>query len=339
MCCAAAALAESGGSEWAWRKALDRLAETDTISANMRLWFSIVALAFWAATGLPSGTWASDTTGVPEARTVRSPEVPAASVFEPANLMAWCIVPFDANKRGPEERARMLERLGFRHFAYDWREEHIPTFDAEVEAMQRHGISLDAWWFPAGLDSTARTILQVLERHRVKAQLWVTLGDPAPQSNDAVVKVRAAADIVRPIAKEAARIGCSVGLYNHGGWFGEPENQLAIIEHLGLPNVGIVYNFHHGHDHVQRFDKLFARMQPRLLAVNLNGMVLGGDREGKKILPLGQGDQELGMLRIIRDSGWRGLVGIIDHREETDSEQTLRENLEGLKRLRRQLEP
>ena len=41
---------------------------------------------------------------------------PAArrSIFAKQNLLAWCIVPFDANKRGPEERAQMLERLGDR---------------------------------------------------------------------------------------------------------------------------------------------------------------------------------------------------------------------------------
>src|SRR5690348_8317118 len=67
------------------------------------------------------------------------PEAPGAPgpnrLFARDNLIAWCIVPFDSKKRGPEERAAMLERLGFRHFAYDWRAEHIPTFDAEIEAL------------------------------------------------------------------------------------------------------------------------------------------------------------------------------------------------------------
>jgi hypothetical protein len=35
-----------------------------------------------------------------------------------------CIVPFDAKKRSPEERVEMLARLGFKHYAYDWRAEH-----------------------------------------------------------------------------------------------------------------------------------------------------------------------------------------------------------------------
>jgi hypothetical protein len=33
---------------------------------------------------------------------------PAEALFAKSNLVAWCIVPFDAKKRGPEERAHML---------------------------------------------------------------------------------------------------------------------------------------------------------------------------------------------------------------------------------------
>src|SRR5262245_39673417 len=69
-------------------------------------------------------------------------------IFAPGNLVAWCIVPFDAKHRGPEERAQMLERLGLRRFAYDWRDEQIPTFDQELDALQRHRIRLEAFWFP-----------------------------------------------------------------------------------------------------------------------------------------------------------------------------------------------
>src|SRR6266446_2773413 len=83
----------------------------------------------------------------------------AAALFAPSNLTAWCVVPFDAKKRGPEERAEMLEELGIKRLAYDYRAEHIPTFDAEMEALKRHGIELVAWWFPTTLDDEARQIL------------------------------------------------------------------------------------------------------------------------------------------------------------------------------------
>src|SRR5947209_1079710 len=34
----------------------------------------------------------------------------AGQLFARDNLIAWCIVPFDSKRRGPEERAAMLER-------------------------------------------------------------------------------------------------------------------------------------------------------------------------------------------------------------------------------------
>src|SRR4051812_28669294 len=152
----------------------------------------------------------------------------AARLLDQDNLVAWCIVPFDAKRRGPEERAEMLARLGFKKFAYDWRAEHIPTFDAEIAALKKHGIELTAWWFPAALNEEAKQILAALKRNDVKTQLWVMLGDPG--GKDQAEKVAHAVRQLLPVVDAAAAQGCSVGLYNHGGWFGEPENQIAIIE-------------------------------------------------------------------------------------------------------------
>ncbi|MCY2996303.1 MAG: TIM barrel protein [Planctomycetota bacterium] len=255
------------------------------------------------------------------------------NLFARRNLVAWCIVPFDAKKRGPEERAEMLQRLGFKQLAYDWRAEHIPSFDAELAALQKRGIQLTAFWFPGGLDQDARTILDLLQRHNTRAQLWVTGGGgPVKSPEEQQQRVIAEANRIRPIAEAAAKIGCTVELYNHGGWFGEPENQLAIIEQLKLPNVGIVYNLHHGHEHLDRFPELLKKMLPHLHALNLNGMAKEGDKTGKKILPLGQGDLDLSLLKIIRDSGYRGPLGILNHTDE-DAETRLRLNLAGLDRL------
>ena len=61
------------------------------------------------------------------------------NVFAKDNLVAWCIVPFDAAHRGPMERAHMLKRLGITMLAYDWREKDIPTSDQEVDALKEHG--------------------------------------------------------------------------------------------------------------------------------------------------------------------------------------------------------
>ncbi len=261
-----------------------------------------------------------------------------SNIFDRDRLIAWCIVPFDAKKRGPDERAEMLARLGFKHFAYDWRAEHLPTFEQELAALKRHDISLDAIWFPGGLDKDGRFILDTLAKHQIRTQLWVTGGGEAAKTpEEQRQKVIAEANRLRPIAEVAAKIGCSVGLYNHGGWFGEPENQLAILEELKLPNVGIVYNQHHGHDHLARFPALLAKMKPHLFALNLNGMINEGDRKGQKVIPLGQGDLDLELLKTIRASGYQGPIGILGHTMD-DAEQRLQDNLDGLAWLVPQLD-
>ncbi len=258
-------------------------------------------------------------------------------LFARSNLVAWCIVPFDSKKRGPEERAAMLQRMGIQHFAYDYRAEHVPTFDAEVEAVQRRGIQLVAWWFPTTLNAEATTILDVLKRHRLRTQLWVMGGGaPTKTAQEQKERVKAEADRVRPIAEAAARIGCSIGLYNHGGWFGEPENQLAIIEQLKMTNVGMVYNLHHAQDQIDRFPETLRKIGPHLLVLNLNGTMKDGDKHGEKIVPLAEGSMDLQLLKTIEASAWRGPLGILCH-ADVDAEARLLDNLDGLDWLVKQL--
>ncbi len=235
----------------------------------------------------------------------------------------------------------MLERLAFTKFAYDYRAEHIPTFDAEIDALKRHHVELLAWWFPITMNTEAQKILDVLGRHKIGAQLWVMGGgSPTRTAEEQQARVVAEANRIKTIAVAAQKVGCSVALYNHGSWFGEPENQIAIIENLragGVTNVGIVYNLHHGHDHLDRFPALLQKMKPYLVALNINGTVRDGETSGRKIVPLAQGDLDLSLLKTIRDSGWRGPIGILNHTDE-DAETRLRDNLDGLDWLVRQLD-
>ena len=264
-------------------------------------------------------------------------EPDSSGLFERKNLVAWCIVPFDSKKRGPEERAAMLEKLGFSKFAYEYRAEHIPTFDAEIEALKRHHIELTAWWFPTVLNEEAKSTLAVFAKHKVTPQLWVTGGgEPTKSQQEQKQRVTAEAARIRPIAEAAAKVGCKVALYNHGGWFGEPENQIAVIKELNRSDVGIVYNQHHGHDHLDRFPELLKTMKPYLYTLNLNGMVKEGDRKGQKILQLGQGELDLKLLKIVRDSGYTGPIGILGHTSD-DAEERLHDNLDGLDWLLPQL--
>lgn len=245
------------------------------------------------------------------------------------NLVAWCIVPFDAAKRGPEERAKMLKELGIRRSAYDFRQEHVSQFEEEILAYKKHGIELFAFW--AGHDEAYR----LFKKYDLHPQIWRTLGSPSEGSQEE--KVEAAADSMEQLAKKTAELGCQLGLYNHGGWGGDPENMIAVCESLrrrGYDHVGIVYNWHHGHGHIEDWASSLDMLKPYLICLNLNGMKSGAD---PKILTLSQGDHELGMLRTVIDSGYSGPVGIIDHRNEMDTKVALSNNLKGLEWLRQEI--
>lgn len=255
------------------------------------------------------------------------------SHWQQDDVQAWCIVPFDAQNRSPEERAEMLKRIGLRRYAYDFRPEHIPTFDREIAAMKQHGIAITAWWFRNTMDDTARVILDTLRRNGITPALWVSGGgQPVRTPAEQAARVASEAARIRPIAEAARALGCPVALYNHGGWFGDPENQLAVLAQLrrdGYTEIGLVYNFHHAHEHIRMFATLWPRISPHVVAVNLSGVVENGDRTGRKILYIGEGDQEREMLRIIRASGWRGQLGVLCHRTDVDAEVALRRNLAG----------
>ena len=267
----------------------------------------------------------------------------AADLFDKSNLAAWCIVPFDSGKRGPEERAVMLEKMGVKKFVYDYRRERIPQWEDELNALKKHNIELLGWWFPGALNEEAKNTLELFERHGVRPQLWISGGGGAiavKDEADQKARVEQQAARFKVICEAAAPLGCKVGIYNHGGWGGEPENAIAVTEALkaqGIQNIGIVYNLHHGHSHLDRLATVLPRMLPHLLCFNLNGMDIAGDTKGRKILPLGVGTEDVKVLRIVRASGYSGPIGILNHTLE-DAEGRLLDNLDGLKWLVPQLD-
>ena len=253
-----------------------------------------------------------------------------ADVLRRENLVAWCIVPFDAAKRGPAERATMLTELGIMRCAYDWREEHVPTFEQEILEYKKHGIEYFAFW------SAHEEAFKLFEKHDLHPQIWQMMSQPAGETEEA--KVETAVAQMLPLAKRTKAMGCKLGLYNHGGWSGEPQNLVAVskrLHELGLEHVGIVYNFHHGHGHLTDWVESFTLMKPYLHCLNLNGM---NELEQPKILGIGKGTHEFEMIRIVVESGYNGPIGILDHREHLDARESLLENRDGLEWVRKEIE-
>ena len=70
-------------------------------------------------------------------------------------------------------------------------------------------------------------------------------------------------------------------------------------------------------------------MKPYLSTVNINGM----KENGPMIMPVGEGDRELMMLQQLKDSGYKGSIGILSHVDDEDAKVVLARNIEGLKAL------
>lgn len=138
-----------------------------------------------------------------------------------------------------------------------------------------------------------------------------------------------ASEMISFLSDGVERLGCKIGLYNHGGWFGNPDNLVKIIEMLPGREIGIIFNFHHAHDLLGNFEEIVKNMMPHLWAVNLNGMNPGGP----KILPIGSGEKEFEMIAVLKKNGFTGSFGILGHIEDADVEKVLQGNLEGLKLL------
>ena len=90
---------------------------------------------------------------------------------------------------------------------------------------------------------------------------------------------------VREVLQRAEDIGCTLALYNHGGWYGEPENLMRIIDAIGSDKIKIVYNFHHA-EFVQRGHR--CPVEEVATKVTITGMTSGiGGPSGYKMMGVG----------------------------------------------------
>jgi len=253
------------------------------------------------------------------------------------NYFAWCIVPFDNQHRTPEQRIAMLKAIGFTSYAYDWRQKHLPEMAHELELAQENGIHVHAIWMwidaadaVGSLSANNEEIFRIIEASGTKTQLWIGISPNWLEGRSDVESMIKSREMLGYLSERAMPLECKIGLYNHGGWFGDPLNQVKLIKQLPDHNLGIIFNFHHAHELLDDFPALVDAMMPYLWAVNLNGM----RAEGPKILPIGKGDLEKGMIEVLEQKGFKGPYGLLGHIEDEDVKIVLERNLEGLKKIR-----
>ena len=255
-------------------------------------------------------------------------------LFEKHNLIPWSIVGFDVKERTPSERLEMLERLGYKQYAYGNRPKHIPTMQQEWELAKERNIKISAVWLyinlnkdkPNSLKPDSEVVFNNLETVGLKTQIWVGFEPTYFDNLTDEESLEQAVAMVSYLSERAKEIGCKIALYNHGGWFGKPDNQLRIIKALPQKDLGVVFNFHHAHDNLENYSKNITQLFPYLWCVNLNGM----KSEGPKIISIGEGNLEKDMIQQLLDLNYIGPFGILGHVKGGDPEVILKDNFKGL---------
>lgn len=262
---------------------------------------------------------------------------PSEPLINSDDVYAWCIVGFDSEKRSPHERLAMLKLIGVESYAYDWEEENLEEMAIEWELAKVNEIEINGVWLwlnaerdsLPNLSAANEQLLATMDESDLETQIWLGMNNNFFEGLSDEEAVAKGVEIVSLINEKAVDIKCSLSLYNHGDWFGEPANQIKILEAGQIEDVGIVYNFHHGHNHIDNFGEVVDVMLPKLRAVNINGMV----KNGKEILPVGEGDYEQEMIKILFDKGYEGPIGILGHVDTSDVKEVLKNNLKGIKQL------
>ncbi|MEN8789824.1 MAG: TIM barrel protein [Flavobacteriaceae bacterium] len=250
----------------------------------------------------------------------------------------WCIVAYDSLERTPAERIDMIKELGFVKYAYDWRDNHLDNTSTELKLAAENNIEIISIWLWLNvkrdsldhLSASNEQIFDIVEQMNLKTTFWVSLSENFFRDLTDEESVKLATEMIAFVTDKAKKINCRIALYNHSGWFGDPYNQLKVIQALPHSELSLVYNFHHGQKTIDDFPNIVQAIRPYLTAVNLNGMEKGGE----KILTIGKGSHEKEMIELLRKNGFEGPWGILGHVEGADVKQVLKQNLAGLKSLK-----
>ena len=249
----------------------------------------------------------------------------------------WCIIDFDSLDRTPSQRISMLQEMGFTSYGYNRGKGELDQMVEEFNLAKEHNIEIVSifLWLNAKRDSIGKLspsnqeLLRNLEELEQKPTIWLSFSNNFFENLNQEESVELSIEMIEFIKLKADELDCKLALYNHHGWFGNPLNQVRIIEELNDDSITMVYNFHHAHEYVDEFSEIVKKIKPYLSYVNLNGV----KKQGPQILAIGEGDHEFEMIKCLIDEGFNGPWGILGHIKTEDVQIVLERNIVGLNQL------
>jgi sugar phosphate isomerase/epimerase len=207
----------------------------------------------------------------------------------------------------------------------------------EWKLAKEKGMEVKAVWLYINLNKDkvdslkpeSEVIFKNLKETGLKTQIWVGFQPTYFDSLTDKESLEQSIAMISYLSQKAKKIGCKIALYNHGGWYGKPENQLRIIKALPKHDLGVVFNFHHAHDSLDKYSENIKKLNPYLWSVSLNGM----KAEGPKIITIGKGTLEKSMIQELINLKYKGPFNILGHVKGGDPELILEDNFKGLQTL------
>lgn len=261
--------------------------------------------------------------------------------IEIEKVQPWCILGFDSLNRTPKERIAMLKKLGLSSYGYNKGKGNLQDMEEEFSLAKENNLEITSvfLWLNAKRDSIGKLspynqqLLNNLKNAPFKPTLWLSFSDNYFNQLSHKESVNFCVNMILFVKTKADELNCNLALYNHRGWFGNPYNQVEILEKLNTQSIKMVYNFHHAHEYVDEFSVIAKKIKPYLYHVNLSGI----KKEGPEILAIGTGDYEYYMIKTLQQENYKGTWGILGHVKTKDVEKVLIENIEGLKKLNRKV--
>lgn len=257
------------------------------------------------------------------------------------DVSPWCIIGFDTEDRSPQERIDLLKELGLSNYGFNKGKGDFSTMKEEFQLSAENNIEIKSifLWLNADRDTIGQLsesnqlILSNLKEIKEKPTIWLSFSNNFFEDIGREESIELSLEMIKYVKTLANEVGCEMAIYNHRGWFGNPHNQIEILEKLNDKSLSMVYNFHHAHEYVDEFDQVAKKITPYLSYVNLNGI----KKEGPEIMTIGEGDYELKMVRALMNEGYEGPWGILGHIKTEDVRDVLNRNLDGLEKLNSEL--
>ena len=251
---------------------------------------------------------------------------------------------FDSNPETPEQKAKLMEAIGFdgmEGFGYE-------DFFELKNALEKEGLSMPVNYvglpFEADgkLDDTLAGEIKTMIESTAKGSVMYFHLSSNSYMDDKKAGDQAVSAILQELADYAAPFGVKLAVYPHIGLYCETlSHSVKLARMVDRENYGAVLNLCHLLK-VEGTEGLEAKIEestPYLFAVNICGADDGETREygwDRLIQPLGEGSFDTyGFVKSLRDNGYTGPFGLQCYNLTGDVVEVLTGSMETWKEYKR----